>query len=140
MLSSLITRASAALLALGGLALLFAPDAILPRLVPGYPPTDLWFAQLLAAAWLALASLNWFNRSVLLGGIYARPVVVTNAVWYVVAATVLLKAATIRHLPGAFWIIAAPVALFATVYGWLFFRGPFESDLAAHSRSQHSST
>lgn len=140
MLSSLISRASAALLALGGLALLFAPDAILPQLAPGFSPADRWLAQLLAAAWLALASLNWLNRSMLLGGIYARPVVVANAVWYFVAATVLLKAATIRSLPGAFWIIAAPIALFAIVYGWLLFRGPCECDLAAHSRSPHSST
>lgn len=37
MFSTQVSRASAGLLLTGGLALLFVPDAILPRLVPGFP-------------------------------------------------------------------------------------------------------
>jgi hypothetical protein len=135
-ISHLISRASVGFLALGGLVLLFVPDVILPRLIPGYPSSGVWFAQLLAAAWLALACLNWFNRTALLGGIYSRPVVVSNAVCYFVGATALLKAATRQHLPGTCWFLVVPVTLFALVYGWLLFRGPFERDVAVYSRSQ----
>jgi hypothetical protein len=39
MISTQIARASAALLLLGGLALLFASDVILPRIVPTFPGT-----------------------------------------------------------------------------------------------------
>jgi hypothetical protein len=120
---------------LAGLALLFAPDVILPRLIPGYPLAGLWFGQLLAAAWLALANLNWLNRTVLLGGIYARPVVIANTVCYFVGASVLLKAATLERRPGAFWVVAVPVGLFAGAYGWLFFRGPLKRDFDIYSRS-----
>ena len=140
MLSRLISRASAVVLAAGGVAFLFVPDVIVPGLMPGYPASGLWFVQLLAAALLALACLNWLNRLVLLGGIYARPLVATNTVWYFVATRVLLKAATSREPPGAFWILAVPVVLFSAVYGWLYFRGPFESDLAAYARAQPPST
>lgn len=37
MISSVVTRASAAVLLMGGLILLFVPDVVLPRLVVDYP-------------------------------------------------------------------------------------------------------
>lgn len=136
MLSSLISRASAGVLALGGLILLFAPDLVLAALIPGYPPTGAWLAQLLAAAWLGLASLNWISRGALLGGIYGRPVVAANAVSYFVGATSLLRAALRPGQPAALWLVAAPLALFAALYGWLLLRGPFERDVAMHTGQQ----
>lgn len=128
MISTLISRASAGILLLGGLALLFAPDVVLPRLVPGFPPEGAWLGQLLAAAWLGLAALNWLSRAVLLGGIYGRPVVLANAAFYFVAAMVLLRAAAGRDVSPAAWIVAVPVVLLAGVYGWLLLRGPLERD------------
>lgn len=136
MLSTLISRASAGVLAVGGLLLLFAPDVFLARFIPGYPPTGAWLAQLLAAAWLGLASLNWIGRGALLGGIYGRPVVAANAVSYFVGATSLLKAAMGPGQPAALWVLAAPLGLFAALYGWLRLRGPFEGDLASHAGRQ----
>jgi len=49
-IASRISRVSAVVFALSGLALLFAPDIILPHLVLGYLPSGLWLAQLLVAA------------------------------------------------------------------------------------------
>jgi hypothetical protein len=127
-ISTFITRASAAFLALGGIALLFAADAILPRLIPGFPPTGAWLGQLLAASWLAVALLNWTSQPGLLGGIYGRPVVLTNAALYFIAATVLLKIVLKPGAPATLWVLVVPVALFTGIYGWLLFRGPFERD------------
>lgn len=135
MISTRLSRASAALLSSGGLALLFAPDVILPRLVPGFMVSDAWIGQLLAAAWLALATLNWLSRAALLGGIYGRPVVLTNAVFYFVAAMVLLRAIATRGVPAPLWFLAVPVVILAAVYGWLLFRGPLERDFEIHRRS-----
>ena len=128
MSSTLISRASAALLFAGGLGLLFAPDAILPRLIPGYPTSGLWFGQLLGAAWLALAVLNWLSRASLLGGIYGRPVVGPNAAFYFIATMVLIKAASAQTMPAWIWIVMFPVVLMAGVYAWLLFRGPMVRD------------
>ena len=127
--STLISRASAGLLLIGGLGLLFAPDVILPRLIPEYPETGLWLGQLLGAAWLALAALNWLSRTSLLGGIYGRSVVMPNAAFYFIAAMVLIKAVSAHTMPAWVWIVMFPVALMAGVYSWLLFRGPMARDM-----------
>lgn len=126
MISSLITRTTAALLLTGGLALLFAPDVLLPRLVPGFPPTALWLGQLLAAAWLGVATLNWSHRSTVLGGIYGRPVVFANAVLFLVSALGMVKALQAPSASPALWFFAAPTIVLATVYFALLFKGPFD--------------
>jgi hypothetical protein len=120
----------------GGLLFLFAADDILPRLIPAFPPSGAWLGQLLAAAWLGVAMLNWFSRSTLLGGIYGRAVVTTNAVLYFVSAMALLKIVTRPGISAAVWLLAVPFLLFAGVYGWLMFRGPFERDFEMHRRAQ----
>ena len=124
------------MLLLGGLALLFASDVILPHLVPAFPAAGAWLGQLVGAAWLAVAALDWLSRSALLGGIYGRPVVLTNAMLYFIAAMVLLKVVTRRDAPGALWVLIVPIVLFAAIYCWLLFRGPLERDFDIHRRSQ----
>jgi hypothetical protein len=125
-ISTVVSRSSAALLLAGGLALLFAPDAVLPRLSPGFPTTALWMAQLLGAAWLGLAALNWINRRVVLGGVYGRPVVFANLIHYFIGALVLIKAAR-PDSPAMIWLLAVPATTLALAYGALLFRGPFDA-------------
>jgi hypothetical protein len=138
LISTHISRTSAGLLLVGGLALLFAADDILPRLIPAFPAAGAWLGQLLAAAWLGVAALNWLSRSSLLGGIYGRPVVLTNAVLYFVGAMVLLKIVTRPNAPAVVGLLAVPFVLFAVVYSWLLFRGPLEPDVKTHRPSQQS--
>jgi len=129
LISTSITRISGILQLLGGLVLLFVPDVMLPRLIPGFPAGGAWLGQLLAAAWLGFAALNWLSQSALLGGIYGRAVVVGNATFYFVAALSLFKVITRQGVPPAFWLVFIPVAALACVYSWLMFRGPVERDL-----------
>lgn len=126
-------------LAVGGLALLFGPDVILPRLIADFPPAGIWLGQLLAAALLALAMLNWLSQSALLGGIYGRAVVMANATLYLVAAMVLLKIVVARELPAALWFILVPIALLAAVYCRLLFRGPVERDVEVYRGASEKS-
>ena len=126
MISSLVTRASAALLLLGGVALLFAPDLILPRLVPGFPAAGLWIGQLLGGACLGMAALNWLQRAAVLGGIYGRPVVLANLVLYFVGALTLIRALQDPAASRALWLVAAPALGLAVVYGARLLRGPFD--------------
>ena len=126
MISSLITTASAAILFLGGIALLFASDVILPSVVPGFPAAASWIGQLLASAWLAVAMLNWSQRSRLIGGIHGRPVVLTNFALYFIGALVLLRAAREPGSAATLWWLATAAALMAVVYGALLVRGPFD--------------
>ena len=126
MISSLVSRLSAALLLLAGVALLFASDAILPALVPGLPRMAAWLGQLLGAAWLGVAALNWLQRATPLGGIYGRGVVFANLVLYFVSALSLLSALRRPSPPGGLWWAVVPAAAFALVYGALLLRGPFD--------------
>ena len=124
-ISSVISRASAALLFLGGAALLFASDVALPALVPGFPPGAAWLGQLLGAAWLGVAALDWLQRDAVLGGIYGRPVVFANLALYFVSALSLLRAVAGGDAPLALWAALVPAAVLAVAYGVLLKRGPF---------------
>lgn len=140
MISSVVTRASAAVLLMGGLILLFVPDVVLPRLVVDYPQAGVWLGQLLGTAWLGVAALNWLNRSAVLGGIYGRPVVFTNAILYFMGAVVLLRAASRAQGATLLWVLGVALAVPALIYGWLLFGGPAETDLRrarqAHERAR----
>jgi hypothetical protein len=129
MISSLLSRVSAALLLLGGGALLFASDVLLPALVQGFPPAAAWLGQLLGAALLGVAALNWLQRGAVLGGIYGRPVVFANFVLYFVSALSLLRALLGGGAPRALWLVFAPAAALAMAYGALLLRGPLDRPL-----------
>lgn len=129
MISTWLSRASMTFLLVGGLVLLFAADELLPRLISGFPAGGAWLGQFLAAAWMALGMLNWFNQQTLLGGIYGRPVAMTNAIFYFIAAISLVKVAARDELPPAGWAVAVPMTVFAIAYVWLLFRGPLERDI-----------
>jgi hypothetical protein len=135
LISTHLSRASAALLLAGGLSLLFASDHILPRLVPAFPRSAAWIGQLLAAAWLAVAALNWHHRSMLLGGIYGRGVVTANAVLFFMSATSLFNIVR-SNGERTVWVLFVPAVIFAAAYGWLLFRGPFARDFELSRRSQ----
>ena len=129
MFSSIVSRASALFLGVAGLGLLFASDSILPKLIAGSPPGAGVAGQLLAGAWLGVAALNWLSKSALIGGIYSRPVVSANALLYFVAAMSLIKPLLRGDAPQVLWLPFVPIALFAAVYLWLLFRGPYQRDL-----------
>jgi hypothetical protein len=135
MISTRVSQASAAVLATGGLALLFAADVVLPRLIPDYPAAGAWLGQLLGAAWLGVAALDWLNQSALLGGIYGRPVVLTNAALYFITATVLLKIVVRGDAPRALWAVTVVAVLLAGIYGWLLLRGPTGRDFESQRRT-----
>jgi hypothetical protein len=123
MISSIISRTSALLLAVGGLALLFASDVILPMLSPDVLPGAAWVGQLIAAGWLASALYNWNSRDTLLGGIYGRPNVLLNLMLYGISALGMIKA---PHAMPARLALVIVFAVMAIVYGVVLLRGPLD--------------
>jgi hypothetical protein len=111
----------------GGVGLLFAPDVLLPALAPGFPTQAAWLGQLLGAAWLGMAALNWLQRGTLLGGIYGRPVVLANAALYFVSALSLLRALAGNGGAPALWVICVPMLLLGLAYWALLLSGPFDT-------------
>jgi hypothetical protein len=133
--SGIVSRASAVFLAVVGLALLFASDSIVPRLLPGSANGSEVIGQLLGGAWIGAAALNWLSKSALIGGIYNRAVVSANGLLYFVAAMSLIRPLLRGGASTVLWIAFAPIAVFAAVYMWLLFRGPYQRDLEKFSKS-----
>lgn len=132
MTSGVIVRASALFAALAGLVLLFTPETAMALLAPTLPAESLWLAQLLGAAWLGFASLNWHHRRRLLGGIYGRPIISANALHWFVAAMTLLGADGRDAGSLARTILLIIIAAFALGFVALLMKGPFRADLDAH--------
>lgn len=128
MVSRLVSTGSALVLFAGGLVLLFGADDVLPAVAPGFPASAAWIGQLLAAAWLGVAGMNWLQRRSRIGGIYGRPVVVANVGLYFISALTLIG--TVRRGAGgtALWIVTGVFAAFAIVYMALMLRGPFDRE------------
>lgn len=109
-------------------ALLFGADTLLPTLSPGFVPGHAWVGQLVASGWFAVAMLNWMSRNTVLGGIFGRPLVLTNLTVYVVTATTLWKAGASTASATAMLVASATAAVMAIAYGWLMMRGPLQTD------------
>ena len=125
--SNIVSRVSALVLLVAGLAQLFVPDVIMPAIVTGFPPSGVWLGQVLGAAFLGFAALDWLSRDAILGGIYGRPVVAANSVLYFVSTLTLVRAATRSTAPLTLIGIAVPAAALTLAYGVLLYRGPFDS-------------
>ena len=123
MTSRATSTLSAAVLAVGGVCLLFAGDEVAARLVPGSPPVVAVVMQLLGGAWLGVATLDWFTRGQSIGGIYGRPVVLCNLALYLVTATTSLKAATVSSIDPLL-VVGVAAAIMAALYARLLFRPP----------------
>ena len=129
--SSFITTVSAVVLALGGIALLFASDELLPRLMPGTPASGTVLGQLISAGWLAMAWLNWNQRRMIVGGIYGRPTVLANFMLYLVSASSLGHPAMASGASPLLLLLTVLFAALTLVYGALLLRGPFGADTPA---------
>jgi hypothetical protein len=115
--------AAAIALAIVGLVALFAPQELLTYLgvAPvGFLPS---LVQLLAAALLALAMIDWMAKDSKIGGIYLRPIAVGNLLNFAIGAITLIKFALHGHAP-LFAIVAAIVyTVFALAFTFVVFRG-----------------
>ena len=112
--------------ALLGLLLLFAAEDLSGLLGP--EPTNHPLLQLLGAALLGFAAMNWIARGSALGGIYGRAVLAGNQTHLTIGAILLLKRAVETAHPHPWlWGIAVLYALGAAYFNYLtFFRSGLE--------------
>ncbi|MEO8431470.1 MAG: hypothetical protein ABI592_08175 [Acidobacteriota bacterium] len=106
-----------------GLGLTFAPSELVAYIGSPSHPAATWLAQLFGAALLGLASLNWFHRYAEVGGVFGRPVLLTNLVFVVVAFFATLG--VWRHQGGvAFLAAVVGLGLLALAFGLRLFQPP----------------
>jgi hypothetical protein len=115
--------ASAAFLAVLGLATSYMPDKVL-GLHGTVPDTaTMLFVQMAGALYLGFAILNWSARGILIGGIYARPVALGNFLHFAMVSVMLIKAAIV-HGVVQLAISATVFSVFAIWFGLVLFRPP----------------
>jgi hypothetical protein len=121
----LLMISSAAVLCAVGLATSFMPVEVLA--VAGVAPAGVTAAvlvQLLGAFAFASAMLNWMGRENLIGGIYSRPVAVSNAVQFSTGALALAKAIQSGTHDALVIIVCAVWSIFAVAFLLILFRHP----------------
>jgi hypothetical protein len=120
-----LMTASALVLALAGVSLLFAPTELQSLTTTGdVAPVPPVLLQLWAAALLALAGADWIGRTVAIGGIYGRALVIGNLMHWTVGGLSALRGALDRPSSAPLWAAVAVYGLFAIGFAWLLRRDP----------------
>jgi hypothetical protein len=116
--------ASSILTGLLGVTTSFFPEEILNNV--GLSPTaaTTLFVQVTGALYLGFAVMNWMAKTVLIGGIYARPLAMGNFAHFLIAALALMKAAMNNSLSPYLWIVAVVYSIFAVLFGVVLFTNP----------------
>jgi len=118
-LKSTAVGASAIAFAVVGALLLFAPDEFSRALIPTADSGPLM--QVLGAALLGFASMNWLARGAILGGIYGRAVVAANQTHMTIGAIVLVKHGFAASGSPAYWLVTGCYVLGAGLFLYLSF-------------------
>jgi hypothetical protein len=115
----LLQTVTTAVLGVCGVVGLFAPEVLLSAISMAFV-TPHWPVQLLAAAWLGLAMLNWSTRGFTIGGILGRPVILANFAHFFIAALSTVRPVLAGGRPGPL-VVLLVCGLFALAYGYLLF-------------------
>ncbi len=127
--SRVFMTASAAILGVAALALIFAADAVLSAAGAPVTAISVVIAQLYGAALAGLATVTWVSRTALLGGIFGRAVVAGGATHGMIGALTLAREIFVRHALPVTPVVCVALgayALLACGFGALMF-GPTPS-------------
>ena len=125
---------SALLMAVGGGALLFVPHEILNYFgTPSAVGISVLFVQLTGALFFGFAMMNWMAKTVLIGGIYARPLAIGNFTHFLIGALGLLKFAYAAQNSYLVWTFAIIYTIFAILFGIVLFTHPLKTNNPAEN-------
>jgi hypothetical protein len=109
---------------LAGMACLFLPTEIVHLYDPAAGEAGGLVVQLLGAGFMGFAVLDWVSRQAPLGGIYGRPVVITNHTHFGIGSLLLVRAAIGQPENVVIWVTLAAYALFAIAFSIILFGPP----------------
>ena len=120
----LLMTSSAAFLALVGLAASFVPEELLWYVGSPAQRLEVLIVQMVGAAYMGFAILNWTARENLIGGIYSRPVALGNFLNFGVVAIAITK--VLMGGESGIEVIIGAVAYtgFAVAFGFVLFTHP----------------
>jgi len=123
--TKLLLAASAAFMAVLGLAATFAPQEIAARAgVPAASALAHLAVQTAGALYLGFAANNWMVKHIAMGGIYGRPLALGNLLHFSVAAIAMAKAIAGGHRDAVLIAVALIYAAFAVAFTLVVFGPP----------------
>ena len=115
---------SSIVMGLTGVAASFFPEEILNNIGLTANELSLLFVQITGALYLGFAVMNWMAKTVLIGGIYSRPLCMGNFMHFTIAALALIKAAMNNSNLKYVWVATIVYAIFAVLFGIILFTNP----------------
>ncbi|MEP6464658.1 MAG: hypothetical protein ABJB05_00070 [Parafilimonas sp.] len=120
--------ASSIFMGLPGLSATFLPNEILNYVGLNSSVLSTLLIQITGALYVGFGLMNWMAKTVLIGGIYSKPLCMGNFLHFTVAALALIKAA-FKHLDVKFILIAAiAYSIFAILFGLVLFTSPKQTN------------
>ena len=119
---------SASLMATCGVLLQFVPHEILHYLGVSSAGIAPLLLQITGALYLGFAMMNWMAKTVLIGGIYARPLAIGNFSHFLIGALALLKYAFTTQTLWIAWVLALIYSVLAILFGIVFFTHPLKTN------------
>src|SRR5205085_8891061 len=107
-----------------GLIASFLPNEIMVYIGVTATKFPTLFVQITGALYLGFAMMNWMARTVLIGGIYARPLAMGNFMHFTVAALALLKSVVVSSGSVCVWVATILYSVFAILFGIVVFKSP----------------
>lgn len=124
--TKLLMISSALVMAIVGVAFQFLPHEILNYLKIDSGGIVPLLVQIIGATYLGFAMMNWMAKTVLIGGIYARPLAIGNLTHFLIGALALIKYAFAAP-NAAVWVAAGIYSLFAILFAIVFFTHPLKT-------------
>ena len=117
---------SALVMGLCGILLQFIPHEVLHFFGASSIGINPLLVQLTGALYIGFAMMNWMAKTVLIGGIYARPLAIGNFSHFLIGALALMKHVFTIPDSGVVWLLAAVYSLLAALFGFVFFTHPLK--------------
>ena len=127
--TKIVMFASAVFLFSIGIILTFLPAEVLTYFsLESQKPTQL-LCQLLGAQYFAFGMINWNIKSSLIGGIYNRPIAVSNFSHFFIGGLALIKGITSdANLPNILWPLTSVYLAFAVLFGLIMYKHPVKEN------------
>ena len=128
--TKLLMIGSAVFMGLIGIALSFMPNEVLENLGQVPNPTLALILQLTGALYFGFAMTNWMAKTVLIGGIYSRPLSIGNFSHFFIAGLALIKSSLKSSTSSSYiFILTIIYVIFAILFGYVLFIHPIKKPI-----------
>ena len=125
--SKILMIASAIFYGIIGIGLTFMPEEISEYMGMNINEFSLLILQILGAAYLGFAMINWMTKNNLIGGIYSKPLIIANLVHFLVSSFALIKIiGSIESHFKVLLVLTIIYSVFTLSFGLLFIKNPKE--------------